>query len=449
MSDQESGYLLKILSGNHQGAEVLFHDETAIVGSDLNSDVVLSDSLIEPQHISLKFSKDGIILQPLNGKVFLDGQLVKEESVTVETFQFITIGSTHLIIGPSNQTWPSITAMDAPQLVESNNEKIEEVLEEKIEDVIPPESQSMATKGRKKTFIYAGAGIAIFTFAAVLLLCMSIFSDTKPVVAKPDTMVLLQGAVRELGLSGNVAIAKTQRGYMATGYTLSNESLSTLKTKLAAIDPNIKNKVYSEEKILSEINTLLSTIESRPKVQTVSNGVFLLTGYAFDKDQWGKVRRRILEDIIGINDLQDEVILPQKAYNLVRPILSKYKLTGKIGIVPQADGIVVGGLVSSDEEENWRLAKIQIEKTLGNDVLLKNYVKISDPDVIKQQYFGSEVNSVSISDNGMNWIGFKDGTKYMVGATLANGYTIKEITPENIVLSKENQTIVLKIGELK
>lgn len=448
MSDQESGYLLKILSGNHQGAEVLFHDETAIVGSDLNSDVVLSDSLVEPQHISLKFSKDGIVLQPLNGKVFLDGQLVKDESVIVETFQFITIGSTHLIIGPSNQTWPSITAMDAPQLVEPGAEG-NEVREEEIENVIPPESLSMTKKGRKKTFVYTGIGIAVFTFAVVLLLFMSIFSDTKPVVPKPDTMVLLKGIVRELGLADSVSIAKTQNGFAVTGYTLSNESLSELKAKLAAVDPNIKNKVYSEEKILSEINELLATIESRPKVQVVSNGVFLITGYAFDKDKWSKVRRRILEDIIGINDLQDEVILPQKAYNLVRPILSKYKLTGKIGLVPQEDGIVIGGLVSSDEEENWKLAKIQIEKTFGSDILLKNYVKVSDPDVIKQQYFGSEVNSVSISDNGMNWIGFKDGTKYMVGATLANGYTIKEITPENIVLSKGNQTIVLRIGELK
>lgn len=448
MSDQESGYLLKILSGNHQGAEVLFHDETAIVGSDLNSDVVLSDSLVEPQHISLQFSKDGIVLRPLNGKVFLDGQLVKDESVIVETFQFITIGSTHLIIGPSNQTWPSITAMDAPQLVEPGAEE-NELREEKIENVIPPESLSMTKKGRKKTFVYTGIGIAVFTFAVVLLLFMSIFSDTKPVVAKPDTMVLLKGIVRELGLADSVSIAKTQNGFAVTGYTLSNASLSELKAKLAAVDPNIKNKVYSEEKILSEINELLATIESRPKVQVVSNGVFLITGYAFDKDKWSKVRRRILEDIIGINDLQDEVILPQKAYNLVRPILSKYKLTGKIGLVPQEDGIVIGGLVSSDEEENWKLAKIQIEKTFGSDILLKNYVKISDPDVIKQQYFGSEVNSVSISDNGMNWIGFKDGTKYMVGATLANGYTIKEITPENIVLSKGNQTIVLRIGELK
>ena len=141
--------------------------------------------------------------------------------------------------------------------------------------------------------------------------------------------------------------------------------------------------------------------------------------------------------------------MPSKAINMVRPVIAKYKLINKVGIAPQPDGIAIVGLVSSDEEENWNRAKLQIEQMFSSDILLKNYVKVSDPEVIKRQYFGSEINSVSIGENGMNWVGLKDGTKYMVGATLSNGYSIKEITPDNIVLTNGIQTVVLKIGELK
>ena len=120
LSNQDNGFLLKILSGNHHGAEVVFGNESAVIGSDQSSDVVLSDSLIEPLHIELTFSEDGITLKPLSGEVFLDGKLIENESVKVEEFQFITIGSTLIVIGPSGKTWPFLSAADAPQ-IESEN----------------------------------------------------------------------------------------------------------------------------------------------------------------------------------------------------------------------------------------------------------------------------------------------------------------------------------------
>ncbi|MDR2778787.1 MAG: type III secretion system inner membrane ring subunit SctD [Puniceicoccales bacterium] len=447
MKKEDSEFLLKILSGNHQGAETVFGYETVVVGSSNDSDVVLSDSFIEPRHIEITFSAEGIKLKPLNSKVFVDGKLVKDEAITIEEFQFITIGSTHIVIGPANQAWPAISAADAPQLREEDvgDEEQKEVV---VDDKISANATTINKTKGKRSWLYGGVTLIIFGFAASLLFFISIFSDPAKVPEKPDVFTLLQNAVTEHGLAGDVTINKTPMGFLAAGYTLSNNELSSLSAKLRSISPTIKQKIYSEEKILSEINILLAGIESHPKVQSVSNGVFLVTGYAYDKDKWSKVRKRIIEDVMGIIDLQDEVILPTKAFNLVKPIIAKYKLTGKIGIVPQVDGIAIGGLVSTDEEENWRLAKLQIEKTFGKDILIKNFVKISDPEVIKQQYFGSEVNSVSISDNGLNWIGFKDGTRYMVGATLSNGYSIKDITPENIVLTKGNQTIILKIGEL-
>jgi type III secretion system YscD/HrpQ family protein len=447
MKKKDSEFLLKILSGNHQGAETVFGYETVVVGSSNNSDVVLSDSFIEPRHMEITFSTEGIKLKPLNSKVFIDGKLVKNETTTVEEFQFITIGSTHIVIGPANQTWPAISAADAPQFGEEDSAH-EEQQEVVVDDKISANATTINKIKGKRSWLYGGVTLVIFGFAASLLFFVSMFSDPAKVSENPNVFALLQNAVTEQGLAGDVTISKTPTGFVATGYTLSNEELSSLRTKLRSISPTIKQKIYSEEKILSEINALLSNVESHPKVQSISNGVFLVTGYAYDKDKWSKVRKRIVEDVMGIVDLQDEVILPIKAFNLTKPIIAKYKLTGKVGIVPQVDGIAIGGLVSTDEEENWRLAKLQIEKTFGKDILIKNFVKISDPEVIKQQYFGSEVNSVSISDTGLNWIGFKDGTKYMVGATLSNGYSIKDITPENIVLTKGNQTIILKIGEL-
>ncbi|MDR1433388.1 MAG: type III secretion system inner membrane ring subunit SctD [Puniceicoccales bacterium] len=449
MTDKNSPeFLLKILSGNHQGAEIVFGCETAVIGNDISGDVVLSDSLISPRHVEITFAETGVTLKPLNSKVFVDGKLVKDEVFKVEELQFITIGATHIVIGPAHETWPAISAGDAPQIEEDGDIKDEPSAIE-IDDKITASGGSVAKIRKKKTWIYGVGALLVATFAIALLFFMSMFSEPEKVVKKPDTFALLQSLIRELGLTNDVIISRTDTGFVASGYVTSNSELAKLRDGLLAIDPLVRKKIYSEEKILSDINTLLGHIPSHPKVQPAPNGAFLLTGYAYDANEWSKTRKRIVEDVVGITDLQDEVILPQRAFNLSRPIIAKYKLAGKVGILPQLDGIVLGGIVSGDEEENWKLAKSQLEKTFGRDVLVKNFVKVSDPEVIKHQYFGSEVNSVSISENGMNWVSFKDGAKYMVGATLSNGYSIKDITPDHIVLTKDNQTIILRIGELK
>ncbi|MDR0715458.1 MAG: FHA domain-containing protein, partial [Puniceicoccales bacterium] len=128
-----SEHLLKILSGNHQGAEVVFGDEKVIIGNGGDSDIVLSDSMIETHHAEITFSSNEVTIKPLDGQVFVDGKLVKTESQVVEAFQFITIGSTHIVFGPAGEPWPNISAMDAPTLEHSS------------EEIPPAESQAGAS----------------------------------------------------------------------------------------------------------------------------------------------------------------------------------------------------------------------------------------------------------------------------------------------------------------
>jgi type III secretion system YscD/HrpQ family protein len=276
-----------------------------------------------------------------------------------------------------------------------------------------------------------------------------VFSEDKKPEEQPDVKKLIVNEIRKIGLSDTINVESDDTFFTVSGYTDTNAELTALRTSLPKIASNVKVKLYSEEHMMSDMRDLMINIPSNPKIECIKPGIFVISGYIYDKDAWDKIRRRIIDDIPGIIDIQDEVILPQKAINLARPVLTRYKLVGKVAILPQNDSVIVGGVVASDEEENWKLAKIQLERTFGPNVPLQHLVRVSDPEVIKRQYFGSDVDSISISENGLNWIGFKNGTKYMVGSTLSNGYIIKEITPDAITLAKNNQTVVLKIGEIQ
>lgn len=450
-----SEHLLKVLSGNHQGAEVILNNEKAVIGSGDDSDIILSDSMVESHHAEITFSETKVTIKALDGQVFVDGKLVKDEEQEVSDFQFITIGSTHLIFGPANEPWPSISATDAPTL-ERSEEVIEKtnILEEKgkiddeNEDVIIKKTTIKSTR-TKRTWIIGMSSVFVFAFALSLLIFLSIFSDENQIQENPDVHKLILNEIRGIGLTDTINVESDGINFIVTGYTDTNSELSILRSNLPKISQSIKLKLYSEERIVSEIHDLMASIQSNPKVECIKPGIFVISGYVYDKENWEKIRKRIVDDIPGIIDIQDEIIFPQKAFTLTRPILARYKLIGKVGILPQEDSIVIGGLVASDEEENWKLAKVQLERILGPDIPVQNFVRVSDPEVIKHQYFGSEVDSISISENGLNWIGFKNGTRYMVGSTLANGYTIKEITPETISLVKNNQEVILKIGDIQ
>jgi type III secretion system YscD/HrpQ family protein len=449
-----SEHLLKILSGNHQGAEVVFGDEKVVVGSGGDSDIVLSDSMIEPHHVEIVFSESGATAKPLDGQVFVDGKLVREESQAVKAFQFITIGSTHIVFGPSGEPWPNISAVDAPTL--EHSDEISSAIGqagspplEGFDDAIKTKPSDLKKIKSRRTWIIGISSAFVFAFALSLLIFLSVFSEDKPQEEQPDIGKLIFNKIREMGLEDTVSMENDGNIFIVSGYTDTNTELMILRTDLPKITPKAKIKLYSEERMISDMHDLMINIPSNPKVECIKPGIFLISGYIYDKDEWDKIRRRMMVDIPGVIDIQDEVILPQKAINLARPILTRYKLLGKVVILPQSDGLVVGGVVASDEEENWKLAKIQLERTFGPNVPLVNLVRVSDPEVIKRQYFGSEVDSVSISENGLNWIGFKNGAKYMVGSTLSNGYIIKEITPDTITLTKNDQTVILKMGEIQ
>jgi pSer/pThr/pTyr-binding forkhead associated (FHA) protein len=59
---------------------VFFENEKVVNGSGGDSDIVLSDSMVEPHHAEITFSESGTVAKPMDGQVFVDGKLIKEES---------------------------------------------------------------------------------------------------------------------------------------------------------------------------------------------------------------------------------------------------------------------------------------------------------------------------------------------------------------------------------
>jgi type III secretion system YscD/HrpQ family protein len=445
------GYILKVLSGLHQGVEVDLED-SLVIGSSSDCDLVLSDSLLQARHFSLQLKDEDVWVHPMAGKVFVDGHIIKED-LQVKIFQFITVGTTHFVFGPSEAQWPEISLKDAPLLMESS-EKAEAAIQEVPTDGVSS-SDALAVNHPKKTKRIIIAWLGFF----LIIILFVVFYFTSPVTVLPKGVLSssvhsrIRSEIEFLGWKDEVQTKISKDGkFSLKGYVPTNTDLVSLREKIHAIDSSVLLKVYSTEKILQQGLEILVVSKVKAKLRELQVGSFVVEGYAFNADQWEKVKTHLLSEVAGLKDVQDRIYTPMKALTTGRIILTKYKLIGSVGIFPKEEAIIVSGTIAQSEKGRWEDARSEILKTFTEAVPVQFLVTmaIAESGVDgegKRRYFEDEVSGIVFKEGGLNYVELKNGKKYFEGSDLPNGCVVNKIETESITLLRSGNEITLKKGE--
>jgi type III secretion system YscD/HrpQ family protein len=444
-------YTLKVLSGPHQGVEVDLNVPMT-VGSAQDCDLVLADNLLQPQHFSFLLKGEEVWVHPIAGKVFVDGHGVKED-VLVKIFQFITVGTTHFIFGPSEEQWPEISLSDAPLLTESTEEAKDEKPETAAEEASSV-SQTAANPRGKTHWL----GVTLLGLFSLLLVALVVYASVSPQTAKKgaasaSTQRLIHSELELLGWKDELRLKVGKEGKVSLkGYVPTSADLAALKEKIFAIDRSIQMKVYSTERILQQSNDVFVAAKMKVKLREVQPGNFVIEGYVFNADQWEKIKTSLLAEVAGLKDLQDRVYTSMKALTTGRVILMKYKLNSSVGIFPKEENIVVSGTIAQSEKARWEDARTEMQKTFTEAVPLQFFVTMAIAESGAdgngpRHYFEAEVLSIVAKESGLSRIELKNGKKYFEGSDLPNGYVVDKIEPESITLSRAGNEVVLRKGE--
>ncbi|MDR2377367.1 MAG: type III secretion system inner membrane ring subunit SctD [Puniceicoccales bacterium] len=445
-------YTLKVLSGPHQGVEVDLN-APLVVGSSQDCDLILADSLLQPQHFSFLLKGEEVWVHPIAGKVFVDGHIVKED-VLVKIFQFITVGTTHFIFGPSQEQWPEISLNDAPLLTESAEEAKEEKPDASAEETSAA-SQAEAKPRRKASRL----GIALLGLFSLLLVALVVYASVTPskTAKGAATLASVQRLIRSelelLGWKDEVRIKAGKGGKLSLkGYVPTNADLAALKDKIFAVDRSVQMKVYSTERILQQGSDVFVAAKIKVKLRETQPGNFVVEGYVFGADQWEKIRTHLLGEVAGLKDLQDRVTTSIKALTTGRIILTKYKLSNSVGIFPKEENVVVSGTIAQSEKSRWEDARTELQKIFTEAVPLQFFVTMAIAESgadgnAPRHYFEAEVLSVVTKEGGLSRIELRNGKKYFEGSDLPNGYVVDKIEPELITLSRAGNEVVLRKGE--
>ena len=445
--------MLKVLSGPHQGVEVDL-ECSLVVGSSSECDLILADSLLQARHFSFQLKGEDVWIHPIAGKVFVDGHVVKED-VQVKVFQFVTVGTTHFVFGPSETQWPEISLKDAPPLMESAEEVADNSQEVLAADNTASPDKTMPNRHKKAKLIsvillgfFLTIGV-IFVFSS----SASISTVLPQGVLSSSVHNRIRSEVELLGWKDEVHVKVAKDGkFSLKGYIPTNADLAALKEKVHAIDSKVSIKVYSTEKILQQGFEILVMAKMKVKLKELRPGSFVVEGYSFNSDQWEKIKARLLVEIPGLKDLQDRVYTPMKALTTGRVVLTKYKLIGSIGVFPKEEAVIVSGTIAQSEKGRWEDARTEMSRVFTESVPLQFFVTMAiaesgtDGDG-KRRYFEDEVSGIVAKEEGLSHIELKNGKKYFEGSDLPNGYVVNKIEPEVITLSRSGTEIALKKGE--
>jgi hypothetical protein len=442
MSSPAKHWILKVVSGPHQGAEIRLPQGRSLVGSDEECDVVLHDVLVAPQHFSFELSNDSIKVTPLGGRLYCDGAWMKDSEVTVKPFSFLTAGGTHLIIGPSDKAWPSLSFSDIPQIIKGPEESAgeprsvsgegteNEEQRDEHESGISDEAIGAGSeadegsppiegddKRRRRALIGIGLGVFLLVIWMVLVKQLRPGDEQEPAedsakIQQIESVEEKKSRVEEfivnMGLGGNLVVTRRGDILEVEGYVQSDEQLVIFRESVGENFKAVFPRIRSLEMIEASANAIISDHGLGLLAEVDSDGTIEVSGVILpDSEEKWRLAQSQLESIPGVkngNLKTDVKIAAPKPLASPSPEL--------LSISGPSDG---SGSVGELRAAGSVVARGEEEEAASEDA-------------------GSLVEVIGIREDGLNWVRMRNGDVFFSGAGIPSGGVIEQILPEELVI---------------
>lgn len=445
MSEENKYWILKVINGPHQGAEISLAPGECVVGNDDECDVVLQDVLIAPQHFSLELTDDAIKLSPLGGRVFCDGARIKDAEANIPPLSFITVGGTHVVIGPSDEPWPLLSISDVPEIKRESEESEEqeagdadgerdeelpanEEKKEESEDAgdggDTPAGDKKASRGgkngkaevsvteRKQAFsgIFLGVLILLIWAGGIVWFDYREKQEKKASEAENVTWAdspvarragLLTGFLSGLSYGSHLGIEKSGERLAVTGFVKDQSLLESLETHVAEQFAGVFVRVRTIDAINEAAQALMKESGLELSTEVRPDGIVKVQGRmsSGDAGNWKSLKAKLVE-IPGVTES-----------NIIEQI-----------VIMESGNSNLAGQGGAAEASGAR-----------------------DPRQDKANYPEAVLKMIGVRKDGLNWVRMVNGDVFFKGGTLPNGSTIESIGPGFVATSDAG--VVTKLAE--
>jgi type III secretion system YscD/HrpQ family protein len=393
MSDT-GDWILKVISGPHQGAEIALKPGRIVVGSHADCDLVLHDVLVAAQHFALTLEKGVLTLEALEGRVFNQGRRVEAKS-TVPAFAFVTAGTTHLVAGPAAARWPLLSAADVPEL-----EKEAPPPAEKKPDAPAAEAAAAEAAARDGTPSPAQRKRALFAagFGGVMLLVWLVlwlwWRPAPPAPPAPDVRERAEQVLKSFPEASALRLEVQGNQLIVTGYLDSDSAHREITTALREQAPEVTQRVWSNARVLESAQAFLAERRLGLEAVAAGPGALKVSGSLRTPADWARVRQLLLAEIAGLERVEDDITF--------------------VGIAPTA--------------------------TPRPDASATTRARAPEP--------AAPLLVVALREtgDGHGWIRLSDGSVLFRGARLANGARLVDVRAGNAILEKGARRYGVTLG---
>ncbi|HLB33610.1 MAG TPA: FHA domain-containing protein [Chthoniobacterales bacterium] len=449
-------WLMKVLNGPHAGAQILISQEEIAVGSAADCDLVLNDPHIRPHHCQLKKGDaDALELIVKEGIVFINGKKLEEEKGVLKMGDVLTIGSTHLAAGPSDQLWPSVTLPEIQEVggvyqpIASTTAKASVIdSKEGISGNIPTQKPSYKISPQSFkllkiiiVFLVIGAGLLGVVFYRNGFLPKQEFTPTafeaEELLAPKKELFRAEILATELRKKIPQSIIKP----------ISNNGSTVLTIYI--VDPMQRDevsKIINDQRIpipfnivtISEIQesarTMIKSLNLSLTVVIDRFGKATWMGYLSTHHALDELQQQVGRDLPSITENEYNIVFGDTIAKKVREILMQYQF-GMVRVLPEQSDILLIGTISFSDKDRWKKTLHELESQFSDQVPFVDKVITG---VIAERLhgvFNSPIVSVSVSHTP--YAVLQNGEHIFIGAKVDDGYEVESITTQGIGLKSK------------
>ena len=489
-------FYLKILSGNHQGAEIPLEPGSHSLGKSDQCDLVLTDDSLSEQELIINISPDGqltISSQTEDGLLYSNG-LPQGPTLNANHFDIITSSQLFFSLGPVDADWPDQPLPELqrpepePQAAEEELEPVSDQEEDDDEFPAPPdvfldddevdsddlnsldedldgmdesqpndseedeeeddseEFENPLKNVDKKWLIGIPAGI--FACFLLLILLLSGGPDDEP----PQMSHLDQAKkIRNLLSQKNVKLKELpDQSILISGYTLTMSDKQTIQRELREKNIPFSSQLVVMSELRANADALLKNQGHKSLSLELDNspGSLVMTGYAPTSEELQKIIAALKQEVHGLVSIVDQVENQAGRLNTLKSMLREKGLSPRIHLIQKPNQITLEGHLLDDEQVyNLNDVVTRFRKRYGNQPQLRLATKTAGaPARVINTPLGPSLKIRAVSMGRVPFVTMADGAKYLVGAKLANGYIIEDINLEYLLLSKGTDRIKYRLG---
>jgi len=428
-------WILKLLSGSHQGAEMPLDARSYIMGRSEDCDIVLHDEMLSEQLFQLNVSDSGITLvkQGQCLPVYISGELDESETIVVTEFEIYTVGSLHFCFGIVGAVWPELIL---PVIGGSAR-----VVEGKNKEPQGPRNGQVLLAGNAKVRVKVIANISVLLlFIVGGLMFGNGRLDAEEVLKKP-TLDVIKMIQQELGFS-QLSVERlddngNKQRWAIKGYVGTKGELALLKQRLQfdKVISTLDIRVMGDIKRSTE--TLLKQFQMQNLLVSYGNegGELVVSGVHPNFSDWRRLKKLLIADIPGLRKVTDQVESQEGRVQRLREWILEEHLDDEVTVVIKNGRLSILSDIALEQSSAWQRIVDRFQVTYGS--ALDVSITLNGRPTI-------DIRSVSLGE--IPYLILSNGRRYTAGSYVRDGFYVDKIDKNTVIFKRGVELIKYRVG---